>query len=922
MSDSQDYLAVRSMQQETNREIPNFSRRHFLRIAGVTTLSGGFAGVATFQAKGISIVSDPADAVASAASVKWATKELERSLSASGIPVQRCEQLANATAGNLCIVVAGSGTRLARRFLNAGGTAIPAVPEALGLVPGQVAGKQVLLACGYDERGLVYAVLELADRVQYDTPALASLTNSKALVEQPANAIRSLTRLFVSEVEDKGWFNDRAMWPAYLTMLATQRFNRFNLSLGIGYDFLRNVTDAYFLFAYPFLLPVPGYNVRVPELSDAERDQNLAMLKFISEQTVARGLQFQLGLWMHGYEWLNSPNPNYTIAGLTPENHGPYCRDAVRALLQACPAISGVTFRVHGESGVNEGSYKFWQTVFDGVATCGRKVEIDMHSKGIDQTMIDSAVNTGLPVVISPKYWAEHLGMPYHQADIRALEIPDPKKKTSTLMNLSEGSRSFMRYGYGDLLKEKRPYRVLHRIWPGTQRLLLWGDPVTQAAHARAFSFSGSAGAELMEPLSFKGRRGTGVAGGRCAYADATLEPRWDWEKYRYSLRVFGRLLYNPDAEPATWNRYLKNQFGAGAASAEQALANATRILPIVLTAHGTSAGNNTYWPEMYTNQPIVDSTINDTVSHLYDTPSPKVFGHVSPLDPQLFLSINDYTTQLLKGEHDGKYTPVETAQWLEDYAAEADKHLTIAEAKAGNRKSPEFRRMTVDVAMQIGLGRFFASKFRAGILYAIFEQTGDRTALEQALKTYRTARSFWADLANRAKNVYKSDITVGERAFLRGHWLDRLPAMDQDIAAMAQKLESVGNRAEFSESHTQSAIQTALGRPERNTAVSRHTQPRAFRAGQPVDIELSLEKVLKLVRLYYRHVDQAERYEMVEMQAAGQQYRATIPATYTNSPYPLQYYFELKESPEAAWLYPGFNASLTNQPYFIVRQA
>ena len=60
-------------------------------------------------------------------------------------------------------------------------------------------------------------------------------------------------------------------------------------------------------------------------------------------------------------------------------------------LLKACPAVSGVTFRVHGESGVEEGSYEFWKTVFDGVATCGRRVEIDMHAKGMDQTMTDTA---------------------------------------------------------------------------------------------------------------------------------------------------------------------------------------------------------------------------------------------------------------------------------------------------------------------------------------------------------------------------------------------------------------------------------------------------------------------------------------------------------------------------------------------------
>jgi hypothetical protein len=85
------------------------------------------------------------------------------------------------------------------------------------------------------------------------------------------------------------------MWPRYLTMLAAQRFNRFNLSLGIGYDFLQNVT-----------------------------------------------------------------------------------------------------LRIHGESGVAEGSYDFWRMVFDGIAKGGRPVEIDMHAKGIDQTMIDSALATGI----------------------------------------------------------------------------------------------------------------------------------------------------------------------------------------------------------------------------------------------------------------------------------------------------------------------------------------------------------------------------------------------------------------------------------------------------------------------------------------------------------------------------------------------
>ena len=170
--------------------------------------------------------------------------------------------------------------------------------------------------------------------------------------------------------------------------------------------------------------------------------------------------------------------------------------------LQACPAIRGVTIRTHGESGVPEGEYELWRKIFDGAAQCGRRVEIDLHAKGMNQQMIDTALGTGLPVNISPKFWAEHMGLPYMQGAIRALEMPPHRSAPKTgFFALSTGSRSFMRYGYGDLLTEDRRYGVLHRIWPGTQRMLLWGDPEMAADYGRVSSFCGSQGVELFEPL-------------------------------------------------------------------------------------------------------------------------------------------------------------------------------------------------------------------------------------------------------------------------------------------------------------------------------------------------------------------------------------------------------------------------------------
>jgi hypothetical protein len=33
-----------------------------------------------------------------------------------------------------------------------------------------------------------------------------------------------------------------------------------------------------------------------------------------------------------------------------------------------------------------------------------------------------------------------------------------------------------------------------------------------------------------------------------------------------------------------------------------------------------------------------------------------------------------------------------------------------------------------------------------------------------------------------------------------------------------------------------------------------------------------------------------------------------------------VQYYFEVRLSPERVWLYPGFDVTLSNQPYFVIR--
>ena len=905
-------------------------RRDFLKLAGAMTALSLAPEALAGATRRVTILIDADDTAASSDSVKWAAGQLQKALAAKGVTAQIGTSPSEAAGTTFFVLVAGAASGMAKGFPQVDSEASA---ESFRMTPGQLSGASAILVSATDPRGFIYGLLELAERVEFSHDSSSGLHLSGAFEEKPANQVRSIARAFCSEIEDKSWYYDKDFWRSYLDVLVRSRFNRFNFALGFGYDFPTHVTGDYFHFPYPYLVAVPGYHVRVfriadqqgprtpVPLSDDERDKNLQTLRFIAAETAARGLQFQLGIWTNAYQWTDSPHAHHRIEGLTPETHAAYCRDALAIILKNCPEIQGITLRVHGESGVPEGSYPFWRTLFEAISGSGRKIEIDMHAKGVNQIMIDMAANTGMPVKLGAKYSAEHQSLGYQQADIRALEIPRPDRIESGPFNVSNGARLFTRYGYADFFQQGSRYELLFRLWPGTQRHLLSGDPEMAAAFGRTSHFCGAAGLEICEPLTFKGREGSGLPGGRCAYSDASLNPKaGDWQKFEYFYRVWGRCLYNPDADPETWRRVLRRDFGRGANSVETALANSSRVLPLVTSAHLPSASNHSFWPEIYDNMPIV---LGSEPSPYGDTPSPKCFGTVSPLDPQLFSSIVEHAADLLAARPNAKYSPIEVAQWLEDYTAASAHALATARLQAPSHTSPEFRRMEEDVLIQNGLGRFFAGKLRSGVLFEIYQQTGNPGAGKLALAQYHKAREAWATMAERARGVYRSDITYGSIPMRRGDWSDRIPGIDRDIAAMDEKLKSPTAPSGTAQ-QTERAIQAAKGRPDRPSLNCSHTPPSSFHPGQPLSVLLLpgnaiAQEALSSVHLFYRHVDQAERWKSVEMERDQRGYNASIPADYTNSVYPLQYYFELQRGIDSAGFYPVFNSTLSNQPYYAI---
>lgn len=148
----------------------------------------------------------------------------------------------------------------------------PMEPESFGLrVKTEPDGSIAVTVAASDARGYSYALTEIAERIKFGG---ADGLSDQVQYEHAAAPVRGILRSFSSAHEDLQWFHDRSFWTSYLDHLATQRFNRFQLALGMQYNYgagmeSRTATDNYLCFAYPFVLAVPGFDVRAQGVTHA-----------------------------------------------------------------------------------------------------------------------------------------------------------------------------------------------------------------------------------------------------------------------------------------------------------------------------------------------------------------------------------------------------------------------------------------------------------------------------------------------------------------------------------------------------------------------------------------------------------------------------------------------------------------------------
>ena len=593
-------------------------------------------------------------------------------------------------------------------------------PECYRILPG--------LVTGGDLRGLMYGLLEAADQIR----RYGYLVQARGA---PATPIRGIRHFLHNQELEKDWYYSRDYWREFFAMLARQRFNRFNLVFAHQ--------TAYLAPPYPFWLALEEFpGVRVPGLTQAERERNLEMLRFISDTAAEHGIDFTLGIWEHNIQ----PGMKPSVEGLTPQNIGPYSYAALSRVLAACPNIRSVQMRTNSESGIPaDQQVEFYRDhVFRAIRDSGRRVVLDLRGWAMAGGMLEAAREAGVPLRVSTKYWAEDLGRPYQPAE------------------------TYPGYSYLNFLEKPRAYEFFHEVWAlGSHRLLLWGNPDFVRRAVPTFRLSGSAGFEIDAPLAQKGfgnRPGNwGVF--TVAHRDRVFW-KWEFERYWMFYLLWGRLSYDPKFPDTAIARELRARFGAASADVLEAYKAASGVLSEIVAAH--LADPNMYlWPEINPGG-LIDA-----------------YKDVRSSDWRFVASPAEAARDRARGLASARQTPQQTAERLRGLASRIEQAVAAARAKLPPGH-PEWRSSEPDFSVLALLARYHAHKQLAAERLAWFYETADAAALGVARRELEGALSVWEKLVELTDGLYPAEMAFGPDDI--GHWKDKLPYVRHDLKLIEER--------------------------------------------------------------------------------------------------------------------------------------
>ena len=739
----------------------------------------------------------------------------------------------------------------------------------------------------------MYALLDAADRVAWAENPATPFSEIRDVTEQPAVRDRSLSVYTMNRAHWESRFYDEAYWTRYFDLLAASRFNRFLIVF--GYE-----NGGVLAPPYPYFFNTPGFaGVRMVGLTPAQQRKNLAALNRLIELAHDRGIQVSLGLWDHiyragvqagGIEWAKDfegrPVP-HTVTGVTTENLSAYTLASLQELLARVPAIDGLQFRVHEESGLKRTEMDgFWRDVFTALRRLRPGLLVEARAKGTPDSVIDTAVSLGVNLRLETKHWMEQMGLPFHPTHVNP---PNQRDR---------------RHGYADLLRYPQRYQISWRLWNGgTTRVLLWADPDYVRRYSAATALYDSPNWDIQEPLATK------MEAQRPDMPTFDLMPSvyrhydYEFERYWHFYQVWGRVGYNPATPAETWDRPFAQRFGAAGPHLSAGLHRASQVLPMIVAAVYPYAAFPTTrgWAERQSLGPSLAAYAKNTGT-----------------DVQQFESFEEAARRLLAGGVTTRRTPDATSRWFDATADAILASVRAAESAAGPQRGKEFDATVTDLKILAQLARFHARRSLAAVHYNLFLRGQRLAELYAATLEAKASVEAWRGIVTAAGDRYHFDLAMGARNHaLCGHWRDELVRLENDY----KDLEAMCCPPEASwlkEKVWQPAPAAAADLPR-----VEHTPPTGVRPGTPLRLVVRVldPAGVASVTLRYRHVTQFEDYATLTLAPTGapDEYAATVPAAFLVPEWDFMYFVEVTNRAGRGTQWPDL---AKEAPYVILRLA
>ena len=858
------------------KKIPGMAVTWMLIVIPVLCITGNAAA----QQAQITLVTDQAPGEP----VLHGLDKIITALQAKHIVVKKATSAGDAGTGQVIVAGLSGGSGMAAQLLRSSHHPVPQTAEALSVWKTTLHGKQTWVISGYDDRGLMYALLDASNRISLNKSRFP-LADIKEITEKPAVRDRAVSVYTMNRAYWESRMYNEDYWVKYLDMLSENRFN--SLVVIFGYE-----NGGFLAPCYPYFFDTEGYpDVKMTGITAAQQQKNLASFNQLISMAHARGIRFTVGIWDHVYRGgvqggglantntaPDQPVPGL-VWGLTESNLVGYTKAALEKWIELVPGLDAIQFRLHDESGLKkEEQVGFWLDVFKMIKQNHPGMRLDLRAKELPEAVIQGALDIGVNFRVNTKYWMEQMGLPYHPTQLNPEKSP-------------------RRHSYSDLLRYPQQYNMYWQLWSGgTNRILLWGSPAYVKRFAETTHLYNGEGFEVNEPLATKMEAQPHDAKPFDLLNPAYRYYDYEFERYWSFFQSFGRISYNPDTPADTWQKEFEKRFGAAAPYIQNGLQEASWILPRIISS---------CYP--YSQFPTTRGWAEK--QHMG---SLAAYAKAEITDLRQFTTFDEEARLMIERGETPKILQSANSRWFLKTHASISRQISGAEA-AGNTRSKEFTSTITDLKILNGLALYYANRIPAAVYYRIYDSTKEAAALDSAIRYEEKAVAAWKQIVVDAGDVYTSDIMMGLReADLCGHWKDGLTALEKDLEILHTARNSIKENKE-------TGVHYTLSSNQKNFTVM-HQPLTGIALGKPVTVSVKVEAPagIKWVRLKYRSVNQEEEYKTLPMTAAGKGlYRATIPADAIEAKWDFMYFIEMMDNRQAGIIYPDLNVQT---PYFIVK--